>query len=132
MKTKPAFFAAAYSSRAAPGLSGQATIVEAAPTSLVYTQSPCAPVRAAPSATAPLITQLLGGTDVTLLDTATPGWSGVERRGPARAKNVTRVAFGKTAAAPKPAAEAARPSGATLSAEPVSHKTGTDDEWASF
>ncbi|HEX8996847.1 MAG TPA: SH3 domain-containing protein [Ktedonobacterales bacterium] len=42
---------------------------------LIYTQAPCAPVYTAPSESAPLITQLLGGTDVTLLDTATPGWS---------------------------------------------------------
>ncbi len=42
---------------------------------LAYTQAPCAPVHTAPSASSPLITQLLGGTDVTLLDTATPGWS---------------------------------------------------------
>jgi hypothetical protein len=70
-----AALAAVYGSLAPPGLSGQATSAEAAPTALAYTQSPCAPVRTAPSATAPLITQLLGGTDVTLLDTATPGWS---------------------------------------------------------
>lgn len=44
--------------------------------SLVYTQAPCAPVRASPSAAAPLITQLLGGTDVTLLGQAS-GWSHV-------------------------------------------------------
>lgn len=42
---------------------------------LVYTQVPCAPVYTRPNAAAPLITQLLGGTDVTLLDTATRGWS---------------------------------------------------------
>jgi len=72
--TLVAALAAAYGSLAPPGLNGQAT-AEAAPNSLAYTQAPCAPVRAAPSATAPLITQLLGGTDVTLLDTATPGWS---------------------------------------------------------
>ena len=43
----------------------------------------------------------------------------VERRGPARAKNVTRPAFGKKAKA------------ATPPAEPTSAKTGTDD-WQSF
>ncbi|HEY7975910.1 MAG TPA: SH3 domain-containing protein, partial [Ktedonobacterales bacterium] len=46
-----------------------------APAALVYTQAPCAPVHTAPSVTAPLITQLLGGTDVTVLDSSTPGWS---------------------------------------------------------
>ena len=43
---------------------------------LVYTQAPCAPVSSAPLSTAPLITQLLGGTDVTLLGAAS-GWSHV-------------------------------------------------------
>ncbi len=47
-------------------------------------------------------------------------WSGADRRGPARAKNVTRPAFGKKAAAPQAAAE------------PAPQKTGTNDEWASF
>src|SRR6185312_8227379 len=32
---------------------------------LLYTQPPCAPVYAAPTKQSPLITQLLGGTDVT-------------------------------------------------------------------
>jgi hypothetical protein len=41
---------------------------------LAYTQAPCAPVSTAPNSAAPLITQLLGGTDVTLLSTAS-GWS---------------------------------------------------------
>jgi hypothetical protein len=41
---------------------------------LVYTQAPCAPVSTAPNASAPLITQLLGGTDVMLLGAAS-GWS---------------------------------------------------------
>ena len=43
-----------------------------------------------------------------------------ERRGPARAKNVTRPQFGAKAKAP------------TLSAEAAPAKTGTDDGWASF
>ncbi len=43
---------------------------------LAYTQAPCAPVSTAPKSTAPLITQLLGGTDVTLLGAAS-GWSHV-------------------------------------------------------
>jgi hypothetical protein len=43
---------------------------------LVYTQAPCAPVSTAPSASAPLITQLLGGTDVTLVSMAS-GWGHV-------------------------------------------------------
>lgn len=37
---------------------------------LVYTQQPCVPVYTAPDAASPMITQLLGGTDVTLLGTA--------------------------------------------------------------
>ncbi|MFI5275827.1 MAG: SH3 domain-containing protein [Ktedonobacterales bacterium] len=49
----------------------------ATPNSLLFTQSACALVYAAPSATAPLITQLLGGTDVTLIDSKTPGWTHV-------------------------------------------------------
>ena len=53
-------------------------------------------------------------------------WSGADRRGPARAKNVTRPAFGKKAAAPQAAAEPAN------AAEPAPQKTGTNDEWASF
>ena len=52
-------------------------IAPATPGSLLFTQAACAPVYAAPSASAPLITQLLGGTDVTLLDTQTAGWSHV-------------------------------------------------------
>ncbi|HZC05297.1 MAG TPA: SH3 domain-containing protein [Ktedonobacterales bacterium] len=43
--------------------------------SLLYTQRACAPVYKRPSASAPIITQLLGGADVTLLDTGIPGWS---------------------------------------------------------
>ncbi len=43
---------------------------------LAYTQAPCAPVSTAPNSKAPLITQLLGGTDVTLLGTSS-GWSHV-------------------------------------------------------
>ncbi len=46
-----------------------------APGALAYTQSPCAPVYTTASVSAPLITQLLGGTDVTMLAGATPGWS---------------------------------------------------------
>jgi hypothetical protein len=46
----------------------------------------------------------------------------VERRGPDRAKNVQRAAFGAKAKADSiaPAADAA------------ARKTGTDDEWTSF
>ena len=48
-----------------------------------------------------------------------------ERRGPARAKNVTRPAFGTKAKAPTPTP--------TAEAQLVAHaKTGTDDAWASF
>ena len=49
-----------------------------------------------------------------------------ERRGPERAKNVTRPSFGaKSKASPKSAAP-------TPSAEAAPRKTGTDDEWTSF
>ena len=51
-----------------------------------------------------------------------PGYPSVERRGPDRAKNVTRPAFGS-----KPKAE---PS--TLRAEAAVAKTGTDEGWTSF
>lgn len=46
-------------------------------TKLLYTQYACAPVHTAPSATSPLIAQLLGGTDVTLLGASVRGWSHV-------------------------------------------------------
>jgi methyl-accepting chemotaxis protein-1 (serine sensor receptor) len=59
-------------------------------------------------------------------------WSGAERRGPARAKNVTRPAFGKKAAAPQPAAKPASAANAVDAAEPAPQKTGTSEEWASF
>jgi methyl-accepting chemotaxis protein len=59
-------------------------------------------------------------------------WSGADRRGPARAKNVTRPAFGKKVAGSQPAAQPAKATAAARTAEPVPQKTGTDDEWASF
>ncbi len=43
---------------------------------LLYAQSPCARVYAAPSKSAPLITQLMGGNDVTVVDT-TATWTHV-------------------------------------------------------
>ncbi len=54
--------------------------------------------------------------------TASPAPSNAERRGPGRAKNVTRPTFGTKA---KVAAPAPRP-------EAAPRKTGTDDEWTSF
>lgn len=51
---------------------------------------------------------------------ARPMHAAAERRGPDRAKNVTRPQFGAKAKAP------------TLSTEAVPAKTGTDGEWASF
>jgi hypothetical protein len=59
------------------------------------------------------------GTDVSL----DPDWNGAERRGPDRAKNVTRPAFG----APKVQAELP-----VLTAEAKPRKSGTDDQWTSF
>lgn len=55
---------------------GAARAYAASESGLAYTRAPCASVSTAPSTTAPLITQLLGGTDVTLLST-TSGWSHV-------------------------------------------------------
>jgi len=48
--------------------------------------------------------------------------SAVERRGPNRAKNVTRL----------PAKAAARPAASVPAAPLASPATGTDDEWTSF
>jgi methyl-accepting chemotaxis protein len=64
--------------------------------------------------------------------TASQDWSAAERRGPARAKNVTRPAFGKKPAAPQAAAQPAKAPEAGRQAEPAPKKTGTNDEWASF
>ena len=52
----------------------------------------------------------------------TPSHTRAERRGPARARNVTRPAFGAKAKAKAPA----------QTAEAAPAKTGTDGEWASF
>ena len=54
---------------------------------------------------------------------ALPSYSSAERRGPDRAKNVTRPTFG---------AKAANAKAPTPSDEAASSKTGTDDKWASF
>jgi hypothetical protein len=64
--------------------------------------------------------------------TASQDWSAAERRGPARAKNVTRPAFGKKPAAPQAAAQPAKAPEAGRQAEPAPKKTGTNDERASF
>ncbi|HEX2348009.1 MAG TPA: hypothetical protein VHI51_06175, partial [Ktedonobacterales bacterium] len=69
----PAPTAPAVPGASTPTAAGQS----AAPGALLLTQSACAPVYAAPSATAPLIAQLLGGADATLIDTATAGWTHV-------------------------------------------------------
>jgi hypothetical protein len=55
------------------GLAPASTLRAAAP-GLMYIQASCAPVSTSPSASAPLITQLLGGTDVSLVGTSA-GWS---------------------------------------------------------
>ena len=57
---------------------------------------------------------------------AAPSFSSAERRGPERAKNVTRPTFGATAN------RKARAETPTLTAEAAPRKTGTDDEWTSF
>lgn len=66
---------ATLASLAAPAQAVHAARGLASAATLAYTQAPCAPVYAAPATTSPLITQLLGGTDVTLLGAAPPGWS---------------------------------------------------------
>ena len=60
--------------------------------------------------------------DATSTATASAGGAQVERRGPQRAVNVTRPAFGKTSARTV----------AKAGADVVAEKTGTDDGWASF
>ena len=55
--------------------------------------------------------------------TAPASYSSTERRGPTRAKNVTRPSFGST----KPKTNAA-----VSASAPVPQKTGTDDDWTSF
>ena len=57
---------------------------------------------------------------------AAPARPSAERRGPDRARNVTRPNFGKAKAA-----EAAAP-GMAVAAAPVPAKTGTDGDWTSF
>ena len=54
---------------------------------------------------------------------AVPNYSSAERRGPDRAKNVTRPTFG---------AKAANAKAPTPSDEVAPRKTGTDDDWTSF
>jgi methyl-accepting chemotaxis protein len=69
---------------------------------------------------------------VAVTTTPAPSYAGSERRGPDRAKNVTRPTFGTKAQAnakPKATAKADVP---TLTAEVSPAKTGTDDEWTSF
>jgi methyl-accepting chemotaxis protein len=55
---------------------------------------------------------------------AAASWNGAERRGPARAKNVTRPSF---AAKPRPESR-----GVSTLSDPSPARTGTDDEWTSF
>jgi methyl-accepting chemotaxis protein-1 (serine sensor receptor) len=58
-------------------------------------------------------------------------WAGEERRGPNRAKNVTRPAFGAAKAAAKPALQKAPVAQASGQALVPAQRTGTDD-WESF
>ena len=60
---------------------------------------------------------------------AAPSYSSVERRGPERAKNVTRPKFGAKLNAK---AKADAPTLTANAAEAAPRKTGTDDEWTSF
>ena len=58
------------------GLLATAPIAHATSSSLLYTQPPCAPVYTAPSKQSLLITQLLGGTDVTAIGEGdASGWT---------------------------------------------------------
>ena len=59
---------------------------------------------------------------------AVPARTSTERRGPERAKNVTRPNFGKAKAKPTAAAAPA----VAVAAAPVPAKTGTDGDWTSF
>jgi hypothetical protein len=60
------------------GLLSSAPIAHAASSSLLYTQPPCAPVYTAPSKQSLIITQLLGGTDVTATgEGGASGWTHV-------------------------------------------------------
>ena len=59
---------------------------------------------------------------------AAPARTGTERRGPERAKNVTRPNFGKA----KAKATAAAAPAVAVAAAPVPAKTGTDGDWTSF
>jgi methyl-accepting chemotaxis protein len=59
---------------------------------------------------------------------AAPAWSGAERRGPDRAKNITRPAFGQKK---KPAAEKVEAAALAAAAVAEPAKTGSDD-WTSF
>jgi len=81
-----------------------------------------------------------GGSAAPRGGSATPagGWGGAERRGPDRAKNVARPAFGakKPAAKPAtatPAVTAQAAAGTAAASEPsAARKTGTDDDWTTF
>jgi methyl-accepting chemotaxis protein len=64
--------------------------------------------------------------------TASHDWSAAERRGPARAKNVTRPAFGKRPVVSQAAAQSAKAPETGRKAEPAPQRTGTNDEWESF
>ena len=65
----------------------------------------------------------LGQGEAAYTSAAVPSYSSAERRGPDRAKNVTRPTFG---------AKAANSKAPTPSDEAAPRKTGTDDEWTSF
>ena len=65
----------------------------------------------------------LGQDEASYTSPGVPNYSSAERRGPDRAKNVTRPMFG---------AKAANAKAPTPSDEAASRKTGTDDKWTSF
>ena len=71
----------------------------------------------------------LGQGEAAYTSAAVPSYSSAERRGPERAKNVTRPNFG---AKSNPKAQADAPALTANANESAPRKTGTDDEWTSF
>ena len=62
----------------------------------------------------------------------TPGYAGPDRRGPDRAKNITRPAFGQKRPATHAAVAPVKADDAVAQPGPEPKKSGTDDDWTSF
>jgi len=71
----------------------------------------------------------LGQDEASYMSSAVANLSSAERRGPDRAKNVTRPTFGAKSNAK---AKATAPTVTANAAEATPRKSGTDDEWTSF